>query len=73
MIREVEIKDSDELIRKINELPNNFIYRGHADSAWKLESTLERTLGDKWSSELAKKCEDHYLNLFRRNALKIRY
>ena len=65
MIREVEIKDSDELIRKINELPNNFIYRGHADSAWKLESTLERTLGDKWSSELAKKCEDHYLNLFK--------
>lgn len=65
MIREIKIKDSEDLIRKINELPNNFIYRGHADSAWKLESTLERTLGDKWSSELAKKIEDHYLNLFK--------
>jgi hypothetical protein len=65
MIREIKIKDTEHLIRSINELPNNFIYRGHADSSWKLESTLERTIGDKWSSDLAKKFEEHYLNLFK--------
>jgi hypothetical protein len=65
MISDKLIKDTEDLIRSMNELPNNFIYRGHADSSWKLESTLERTIGDNWSSELAKKFEDHYLNLFK--------
>lgn len=65
MIKEVTIKDSDHLIRSLNELPNNYIYRGHADSCWKLESTLERTIGEHWSSEMASKFEDHYLNLFK--------
>lgn len=65
MISEIKIKDSEDLIRSMNELPNSFIYRGHADSNWKLESTLERTIGDKWSSALASKFEDHYLNLFK--------
>ncbi|MFT6948811.1 MAG: hypothetical protein ACJARP_003245 [Vicingaceae bacterium] len=65
MISDILIKDTEDLIRSMNELPNNFIYRGHADSSWKLESTLERTIGDNWSSELAKKFEDHYLNLFK--------
>lgn len=65
MIIETKIKDSEDLIRSLNELPNNFIFRGHADSSWKLESTLERTIGKKWSTELARKFEDHYLNLFK--------
>lgn len=65
MINEVLISSPDHLIRSLNELPNNYIYRGHADSAWKLESTLERTLGQNWSNELAVKFEDHYLNLFK--------
>jgi hypothetical protein len=65
MIKEIEIKDPDHLIRTLNDLPNNFIYRGHADSSWNLESTLERTLGGNWSSEKTGKFEDHYLNLFK--------
>lgn len=65
MIKEIQIVDSDHLIRALNELPNNYIYRGHADSRWKLESTLERTMGSQWTSERAKKFEDHYLNLFK--------
>ncbi len=65
MIKEIELKDPDHLIRSLNDLPNNYIYRGHADSSWKLESTLERTLGKNWSKELAGKFEDHYLNLFK--------
>lgn len=65
MIIETKIKDSEDLIRSLNQLPNNFIFRGHADASWKLESTLERTIGKKWSTELARKFEDHYLNLFK--------
>lgn len=65
MIHEVLIAEPDELIRTLNTLPNNYIYRGHADSLWKLESTLERTLGSNWSQEKAKKFEEHYLNLFK--------
>lgn len=65
MMKEVKIKDPDNLIRSLNELPNNYIYRGHANAEWKLESTLERTLGDNWSRERAAKLEDFYLNLFK--------
>lgn len=65
MITETIIKNAKDLIHSLNELPNNFVYRGHADSKWKLESTLERTIGEKWSSNLASKCEEHYLNLFK--------
>ena len=65
MISEIIIKDSEDLIRSMNELPNSFIYRGHADSNWKLESTLERTIGGNLSSDLASKFEDYYLKLFK--------
>lgn len=65
MIKTIAITDSEHLIRTLNELPNNYIYRGHADSGWKLESTLERTIGSKWSSDRAKKFEEYYLNLFK--------
>ena len=65
MIEEIQITDTDDLIRTLNALPNNYIYRGHADSRWKLESTLERTLGSKWSQDMAEKYEEHYLNLFK--------
>ena len=65
MIEEIEIKGPNHLIRSLNALPNSYIYRGHADSSWNLESTLERTLGESWSSERAGKYEDHYLNLFK--------
>lgn len=64
MIENVNIGTVSELINSLNSLPNNYIFRGHADSKWKLESTLERTLGKKWSSRLASEFEEHYLNLF---------
>ncbi|WP_085297358.1 FRG domain-containing protein [Cognaticolwellia mytili] len=65
MIKEISITSSDELIRSLNELPNNYIYRGHADANWKLESTLERTLGGSWTNDKAGQFEEHYLNLFK--------
>ncbi|OQK17160.1 hypothetical protein AU255_04470 [Methyloprofundus sedimenti] len=65
MIEEVTIESIDELIRKLNELPNHFVYRGHSSAEWKLQSTLERVIGTKWSSENARKFEDHSHKAFR--------
>lgn len=65
MIIENKIKDSEDLIHSLNNLPNNFIFRGHADSSWKLESTLERVIGKKWSTDQARDFEDYSLNLFK--------
>lgn len=65
MIEEIKISSSEQLIFALNSLPNNYIYRGHADSRWKLESTLERTIGSNWSNAIARKFEEHYLNLFK--------
>jgi hypothetical protein len=64
MIEEIIIKDPKHLIDSMNELENNFIYRGHADSSWKLESTLERTLGAAWPLNV-EKFEDYSLYLFK--------
>lgn len=64
MIKEEHINTIDHLIRRLNELPNNFVYRGHSDSTWDLDSTLERVLGSKWSAENARKFEDRSLSTF---------
>ena len=64
MIEEVYIDSSDDLIHYLNELPNCFVYRGQANANWKLESTLERVIGNKWSSKHAKNFEDHSYNTF---------
>ncbi|WP_081076368.1 FRG domain-containing protein [Burkholderia cepacia] len=60
----IDIAEIDDLIRKLNELPNNFIYRGHANAAWNLESSLERVIGAKWSSDNAKRFEDFSISHF---------
>lgn len=65
MIVEQRIETVGELIYSLNKLPNHFAFRGHADSAWKLESTLERAVGDRWSADLATKIEEYSLNAFR--------
>jgi hypothetical protein len=63
MIQEIKITSCEQLIKELNDLPNNYIFRGHSNSKWKLESTLERVLGEKWSADKARKFED--LSLYR--------
>lgn len=65
MIQEKSITNIAELIQELNILPNHYIFRGHADASWKLESTLERVIGSKWSAENAQKFEEHSLGTFR--------
>ena len=61
---EQPIKDISRLIRQLNELPNHFIYRGQANAEWEIQSSLERTIGDSWSKETAKRFEDFSLIQF---------
>jgi hypothetical protein len=64
-MKRVDISSAEELLRELNNLPNSFIYRGHADAEWRLESSLERLIGPAWSAESAMKFEEHSLDLFK--------
>ncbi|GJQ60950.1 MAG: hypothetical protein SCALA702_00030 [Melioribacteraceae bacterium] len=64
-MKEIIIKDMQQLVAQLNEYPLNFIFRGHTDSEWHLESTLERLLKLKWSSVNAKEAEDFSLLEFK--------
>lgn len=64
-MKTTSIPSVEALIRQINELPNNFVYRGQADAAWPLKSSLERVIGAGWNSEKAQKFEDYALQQFR--------
>lgn len=64
-MKTVEIESPGQLIKLLNELPNNFMFRGQANSTWDLQSSLERIIGDKWSAEQAQRFEDYSLSQFR--------
>lgn len=64
-MKTISIPSVESLIREVNELPNNFIYRGQADATWPLKSSLERVIGAGWSAENAQKFEDYALQQFR--------
>ncbi len=63
-MKQIEINTIEDLIGKMNDLPNNFIYRGHANADWDLKSSLERVIGSNWSVEKAKKFEEFSLLQF---------
>src|SRR3569833_358972 len=62
---EIRIDNTDDLLGQFNRLPNHYIYRGHANAAWPLQSSLERVIGSKWSSLDARRFEDYSLDRFR--------
>jgi hypothetical protein len=65
MITEIAVSSMEELAYELNSLPNNFIFRGHADATWGLTSSLERFLGTTWTPERARKFESRSLDLFK--------
>jgi hypothetical protein len=65
VIKEKRVSSIVELAHELNILKNPYVFRGQADAAWTLESTLERMLGDRWSADLARKCEDYSLSSFK--------
>ncbi|MCI5115728.1 MAG: FRG domain-containing protein [Candidatus Electrothrix sp. AW1] len=56
-MKTLSIKSPEELIEKINSFPNHYIYRGHSNSSWFMQTTLERGAGAKFSKEFAEKYE----------------
>lgn len=63
-MNEIRVESMEELIEKINTLPNHFLYRGQADSGWKLQSSLERILGCGWTAAKAQRLEEFSLKQF---------
>lgn len=64
-MKQILIESVEDLIHTINTLPNNFFYRGQADASWRLQSSLERVIGEDWTAEKAQKFEDFTLKQFR--------
>lgn len=48
------IKTPEELVERLNKFSNNFVFRGHSDENWKLETSLQRLLKDKYVSMVTK-------------------
>lgn len=56
-MKTLSIESPEELIEKINRFTNHYIYRGHSDSSWFMQTTLERGADSKFSKEFAEKYE----------------
>jgi hypothetical protein len=64
-MRQINVETVAELVECLNELPNNYIYRGHSNSEWPLQSSLERVLTKNWCPESAAKHEDFSVQEFK--------
>jgi len=63
-VKTLSVPNVESLIRQVNELPNNYIYRGQADAGWPLRSSLERVIGADWTAAKAQRFEDFALKQF---------
>ena len=52
MINHEYIGDPKSLVNRLNEFSNNFVFRGHSKSTWKLETSLQRLLGIEYCSKV---------------------
>ena len=62
-MRQVQIHSISDLPTHFNSVYNPYVYRGHANAEWKLQSSLERTLGERWAD--SKTFEDYSLEKFK--------
>jgi hypothetical protein len=62
---QTKVETVSEPTDRLNELPSHYVYRGHANAEWPLQSSLERILVNKWCPEQAAKHEEYALREFR--------
>lgn len=58
------INDPKELVDRLNKFQNHFVFRGHSNSNWKLETSLQRLLKQDYISKVAK-CEKYSIDEFK--------
>lgn len=58
------IENPKDLVSRLNDFSNNFVFRGHSDEKWKLETSLQRLLKDKYVS-MVKQFEEYSINEFK--------
>jgi hypothetical protein len=63
MMKQIRVESVEELIQRVNCFPNSFLYRGQADASWRLQSSLERIVGE-WTVEKAQRFEEFSLKQF---------
>jgi hypothetical protein len=64
-MRQINVETVPELVERLNGLPNNYVYRGHSNSEWPLQSSLERILMKNWCFESAARHEEFSLQEFK--------
>lgn len=60
-----KISNIPTLLHELDILDNNYIFRGHANADWPLQSSLERTIGGAWSEGRVQQFEDLSLMKFK--------
>lgn len=63
-MKQVQIESVADLLQHLNAMPNNFFYRGQADAFWRLQSSLERVIGEEWTAKKAQTFEEFTLKQF---------
>lgn len=64
-MEKISINNIDDLIHTIIAYPNNFIFRGQADSQWGLLPALERIIGQERYNDQVNKFEEYSLMVFK--------
>lgn len=60
----IQISDMETLVRTVNEFESHFIFRGHSDSSWALQSSLERMYPSA-SIDTIRRAEEYSLQEFK--------
>lgn len=47
------VETPEALVDRLNRFPNNFVFRGHATTEWKLETSLQRLLRNEYSQKVS--------------------
>ena len=62
----ITISSMEDLIYRLLNFPNNYVFRGHSVAEWKLIPSLERIIStEKWDAGYVTKLEDYSLSQFK--------